>query len=121
MRHLIDLVLVTALTILSGLLDARGFYYAPLAWPDGRLDLRYALAAVGCFVGGLSMYVLAARFMQHVGVSSISVQSAVWFVVTAIGIAALDGSIAHWARSQQVVAVLVFIGLAWLIATTRAL
>lgn len=120
MTQLTNLLLVTALTTLSGVLDARGFYYAPLAWPGGRLDGKYAILAILCFVGGLSLYILAVRFMQHVGVGSVAVQSAIWFVVTAIGIAVLDGSLLHWTRAQQVVAALVFLGLAWLISTTRA-
>jgi hypothetical protein len=119
MTQLTNLLLVTGLTTLSGVLDARGFYYAPLAWPGGRLDGKYALLAILSFIGGLSLYILAVRFMQHVGVGSVAVQSAIWFVVTAIGIAVLDGSVLHWTRAQQVVAALVFLGLAWLISTTR--
>jgi hypothetical protein len=119
MTHLFNLLLVTGLTTLSGIMDARGFYYAPMAWPGGRLDGRYAALSIVCFVGGLSLYIVAVRFMQHVGVGSIAVQSAVWFVVTAVGIALLDGSVLQWSRAQQVVALLVFAGLAWLIATTR--
>jgi hypothetical protein len=119
MTQLTNLLLVTGLTTLSGVLDARGFYYAPLAWPGGRLDGKYALLAILSFIGGLSLYILAVRFMQHVGVGSVAVQSAIWFVVTAIGIAVLDGSVLHWTRVQQVVAALVFLGLAWLISTTR--
>ncbi|MCC6474512.1 MAG: hypothetical protein IT514_12280 [Burkholderiales bacterium] len=120
MTQLLNLLLVTGLTVLSGIMDARGFYYAPLAWPHGRLDGRYALLAIGCFVGGLSLYILAVRYMQHVGVGSVAVQSAVWFVVTAVGIAVLDGTVVHWTRAQQIVGALVFVGLAWLIASTRA-
>ncbi|MCC7463753.1 MAG: hypothetical protein IT480_14975 [Gammaproteobacteria bacterium] len=120
MSYFLNLLLVTGLTTLSGLMDARGFYYAPLAWPQGRLEPRYALLAIGCFIGGLSLYILAVRYMQHVGVGSVAVQSAVWFAVTAVGIAVLDGSVVQWTRTQQLVGLLVFIGLAWLIATTRA-
>jgi hypothetical protein len=120
MSHLINLLFVTGLTTLSGLMDARGFYYAPQAWPGGRLDSTYAALSIGCFVGGLSLYILAVRFMQHVGVGSVAVQSAVWFVVTAIGIAVLDASVLQWTRLQQTVGFLIFLGLAWLISTTRA-
>jgi hypothetical protein len=50
----------------------------------------------------------------------VALQSAIWFVVTAVGIAAMDGSVAGWTRAQQVVAVAVAAGLGWLIATTSA-
>ena len=73
-----------------------------------------------CFLAGLSCYVVAVRFIQALGVSGVALQSALWFIVTAVGIAALDGSIAGWTRAQQVVGVLVVTGLGWLIVTTAS-
>jgi hypothetical protein len=120
MSQLSNWALVLALTVGSGILDARGFVYAAKAWPDGRLDPKFGLAALLAFLGGLSLYVLAVRFMQAAGVQGVALQSAIWFVVTAVGIAAMDGSVAGWTRAQQVVAVAVAAGLGWLIATTSA-
>jgi len=113
-------VVVGLLTLASGLLDARGFVYASRAWPQGQLDARMALASLACFVGGLTAYIIAIRFMQNAGVHGVALQSGIWFVITAIGIAAMDGSIAQWSRVQQVVGVAVAIALCWLISTTRA-
>jgi hypothetical protein len=78
------------------------------------------LASLGCFVGGLSAYILAVRFMQNSGISGVALQSGIWFVVTAVGIAAMDGSLLQWTRTQQAVGVAVAIALGWLISTTRA-
>jgi hypothetical protein len=58
--------------------------------------------------------------MQNAGIQGVALQSGIWFVVTAIGIAVMDGSIAHWSRTQQVVGGAVAIALCWLISTTRA-
>jgi hypothetical protein len=113
-------VVVGVLTLASGLLDARGFVYAARAWPQGQLDARVALASLLCFVGGLTAYIVAIRFMQSAGIQGVALQSGIWFVVTAIGIAAMDGTIAQWSRTQQVVGVSVAIALCWLISTTRA-
>jgi hypothetical protein len=120
MGQLGNFVVVGLLTLTSGLLDARGFVFASRAWPGGQLDTRMGLAALGCFVGGLSAYILAVRFMQTSGISGVALQSAIWFVVTAVGIAVMDGTLIHWTRTQQVVGVSVAIALGWLIATTRA-
>ncbi len=113
-------LLVGVLTIASGLLDARGFVYAARAWPGGQLDPKMGLAALAAFVGGLSAYVLSVKFMQGAGIQGVALQSGIWFVVTAVGIAAMDGSLAQWSRAQQVVGAAVAIALCWLIATTRA-
>jgi hypothetical protein len=58
--------------------------------------------------------------MQNSGISGVALQSAIWFVVTAVGIAVMDGTLIQWTRTQQVVGVSVAIALGWLIATTRA-
>jgi len=113
-------VVVGVLTLASGLLDARGFVYAARAWPQGQLDARMGLAALLSFVGGLTAYILAIRFMQNAGVHGVALQSGIWFVVTAIGIAAMDGSIVQWTRAQQAVGLAVAVALCWLISSTRA-
>ena len=63
-----NFVVVGLLTLASGLLDARGFVYAARAWPQGQLDAKMGLAALLSFVGGLTAYILAIRFMQNAGV-----------------------------------------------------
>jgi hypothetical protein len=115
-----NLAVVGLLTIVSGLLDARGFVYAARAWPEGQLDLKIALASLLSFAGGVSVYIVAVKFMQNAGIHGVALQSGIWFVVTAVGIAAMDGSLLQWTRTQQVVGVAVAIALGWLISTTRA-
>jgi hypothetical protein len=115
-----NLAVVGLLTLASGLLDARGFVYASRAWPGGHLDVKMALASLSCFVGGLTAYILAVRFMQNSGISGVALQSGIWFVITAVGIAAMDGTLVQWTRTQQAVGVAVAIALTWLISTTRS-
>jgi hypothetical protein len=57
--------------------------------------------------------------MQSMGLNAVALQSGIWFVATAVGIAALDGSVVQWTRLQQAVALAVMLGLAWLISTAR--
>ena len=115
-----NLAVVGLLTIISGLLDARGFVYATRAWPEGQLDLKIGLASLVSFAGGVSAYIVAVKFMQNAGIHGVALQSGIWFVVTAVGIAAMDGSLLQWTRTQQVVGFAVAIALGWLITTTRS-
>ena len=115
-----NLIVVGLLTIGSGLLDARGFVYAARAWPGGQLDLKMGLFSLASFAGGLTAYIVAVKFMQGAGIQGVALQSGIWFVVTAVGIAAMDGSVMNWSRTQQVVGVAVAVALCWLISTTRA-
>ncbi len=68
----------------------------------------------------MSAYIVAIKFMQNAGIHGVALQSGIWFVVTAVGIAAMDGSLLQWTRTQQVVGFAVAIALGWLITTTRS-
>jgi hypothetical protein len=119
MRTFLSAFFVLLLTVLSGVMDARGFVYAGRAWPGGTLDWTAVGQSLLAFFAGISLYIGAVRFMQSMGLNAVALQSGIWFVATAIGIAALDGSVLQWTRSQQAVAVVVMLGLAWLIATAH--
>jgi hypothetical protein len=119
MKSLLSALLVLVLTVTSGFMDARGFVYAGRAWPGGSLDWAAVAQSLVAFFAGISLYIGAVRFMQAMGLQAVSLQSGVWFVATAIGIAALDGSVAQWSRPQQAVALGVMAGLAWLISTAH--
>jgi hypothetical protein len=77
-------------------------------------------ASVLAFLAGLCLYIASVRFMKGLGVNAVTLQSAIGLVVTAIGLAIMDGSILQWTRAQKVVAVVIACGLTWLIATAQA-
>ncbi len=120
MGRIWSLAAVFGLTFMSGVLDAKGFFYAGRAWPSGQLDAKIGALSLLCFVGGLSMYIVAVRFMQGVGVTGVALQAGLWFIVTAVGLAIMDASVLQWSRAQQAVGLAVAAGLGWLIATTSA-
>ena len=119
MKPFLSAFFVLLLTVLSGVMDARGFVYAGRAWPGGNLSWTAVGQSLLAFVAGISLYIGAVRFMQSMGLNAVALQSGIWFVATAIGIAALDGSVVQWTRLQQAVALAVMLGLAWLIATAH--
>ena len=88
-----NLVVVGLLTIASGLLDARGFVYAARAWPEGQLDLK-----IGAGLAGLRSPAASrptswrSSSCRTPAFTGVALQSGIWFVVTAVGIAAMDGT-----------------------------
>jgi hypothetical protein len=119
MKSFLSALLVLVLTVTSGVMDARGFVYAGRAWPGGNIDWTAVGQSMLAFFAGISLYIGAVRFMQSMGLNAVALQSAIWFVATAIGIAALDGTVVQWTRLQQLVALGVIAGLAWLITTAH--
>jgi hypothetical protein len=119
MKAFLSALLVLVLTVMSGVMDARGFVYAGRAWPDGSLDWMTVGRSMLAFFAGISLYIGAVRFMQAMGLNAVALQSGIWFVATAIGIAALDGTVVQWTRLQQLVALGVIAGLTWLITTAH--
>jgi hypothetical protein len=117
MKPFLSAFLVLMLTVTSGVMDARGFVYAGRAWPGGTLDWAVVGQSLLAFFAGISLYIGAVRFMQAMGLNAVALQSGIWFVATAIGVAAMDGSVAQWTRVQQCVGIVVIAGLAWLMAT----
>jgi hypothetical protein len=119
MKPFLSALLVLVLTVTSGVMDARGFVYAGRAWPNGNIDWTAVGLSMLAFFAGISLYIGAVRFMQAMGLNAVALQSGIWFVATAIGIAALDGTVVQWTRLQQLVALGVIAGLTWLITTAR--
>src|ERR1700749_15628 len=119
MKTSLSAFLVLLLTVLSGLMDARGFVFAGRAWPEGQIDWTAVGQSLLAFFAGISLYIGAVRFMQTMGLNAVALQSGIWFVATAIGIAAMDGTVTQWTRLQQLVALVVMAGLAWLITTAH--
>ena len=119
MKVFLSALLVLVLTVTSGVMDARGFVYAGRAWPDGNLYWTAVGRSMLAFLAGISLYIGAVRFMQAMGLNAVALQSGIWFVATAIGIAALDGTVVQWTRLQQLVALGVIAGLTWLITTAH--
>jgi hypothetical protein len=56
--------------------------------------------------------------MARMGVTSAELQTIVWFAMTIIGVVVFSGKFLAWPRLEQGVAVLVLIGLGWLLART---
>src|SRR5579862_5548060 len=107
MKQAISAILVLVLTVLSGVMDARGFVYAARAWPDGQINWSAVGLSMVAFFAGISLYIGSVRSMHALGLHTVALQSGIWFVATAIGIAAMDGTVAQWTRPQQLVALAV--------------
>ena len=111
-------LLVLVLIVLSGFADSLGFVYAAKIWQGGAVSWPDVGRSVLGFVGGITLYVFALKGMARMGVTSAEMQTAVWFAMTIIGVVIFSGKFFTWPRLEQSVAVLVLVGLGWLLVRT---
>jgi hypothetical protein len=111
-------LVIFVLLAFSGFADSLGFFYASRIWQGGALSwMELGKSALGWAVG-ISLYVVALRPMQSVGVTSAEMQTAVWFAMTIIGVVVFSGRFFSWQRLDQAIAVLVVVALGWLLVRT---
>lgn len=111
-------VIVFVLIVLSGFADSLGFVYAARIWQQDAMSWENLLKSASGWAIGITMYVISLRFLARLGVTSAEMQTAVWFAVTMIGVAIFSGRFLGWPRLEQIVAVLVIVGLGWLLVRT---
>lgn len=111
-------VLVTGFIVASGLFDSLAFTHAAKVWKDGRLVWAEAAITGSSFLIGITLYLVAVRYLAEAGVIQAEIQTLLWFAITILGVAVLGGRFFHWQPLEQLVAVNVLIGLGWLISRT---
>jgi hypothetical protein len=111
-------LIVLVLIVLSGFADSLGFVYASKVWQKDTLSwIDLGKSALGWWIG-ITLYVISLRFMARMGVTSAEIQTIVWFAMTIIGVVIFSGKFFSWPRLEQMIAVLVLVGLGWLLART---
>jgi len=112
---LLNVAVIIALTIISGLGDAKGFLHASNIWREGQVVWPEVGKSSLGFGIGIITYWLIIRYLQRVGVVSPEIQTILWFSATIIGIALLSGRFMTWQRIDQVIAIFVVLGVGWLL------
>ena len=117
---LLYVMVFVALTLCSGLADARAFLYAAQTWPNDQLSLAVLGKSLLFFAVGILLYVLSLRFLRTLGVHSATIQTSLWFLATLVGLALLSGEFVKWQRLDQAVAIVAAAALAWLVVRVEA-
>jgi hypothetical protein len=111
-----SVVLLTALTLISGLADAQGFVHASMIWLNGKLIWPEVIKSASGFGLGVVAYWICIRYLQDFKIISPEIQTVGWFTVTIIGVAIFSGKFLHWRIVDQIVGIAVLLGMAWLLA-----
>lgn len=112
------IVILAALTVLTGLGDSQGFLHASKVWNQGEFVwLEAVKSATGILVGTLAYWGVV-KFLQEYGVRAAELQTLGWFAITIIGVAVASGKFLTWTLFDQIFAFILLLGIASLIART---
>jgi hypothetical protein len=118
MANLKIILLILLLTLISGFGDAQGFVHASRVWQADRLIWPELTKSAAGFAVGILSFWLSVRYMGQLGVISPEIQATLWFTTAIIGVALASGRFRQWPRLDQLVALLVLLGLGYLVFRT---
>lgn len=109
------LTLILGLTLASGISDAQGFIHASKIWQAGKISWNAIGKSALGFSIGIAIYWVCLKYMKEWGIVSPEIQTLVWFGVTIVGVAFVSGRVLRWPMVDQGVAVVVLLGIGWLL------
>jgi len=114
-----NLIFSIVLIFMAGLADAQAFLHASQVWQGDRLVFDALAKAVLSFTCSISTYVFTIRYLQRVGIVIAEIQLILWFSITIIGVSVLSGAVFQWPSVDRLVALVVVVGICWLIVRTK--
>jgi hypothetical protein len=109
------LVLIVGITLVSGIGDSHGFIHAARMWHNLKFVWdEFGKSALG-FGVGIGSYWISVRYLNEFGLLSPETQTLIWFGTTIVGVALLSGRFFLWQTIDQLVAVVVLLGIGWLL------
>ncbi len=113
-------ILIMGFTLVSGFFDALAFTYSAKMWQGGKLIWLDTAKAAGSFAIGITMYWVAVRYLAQAGVVTAELQTLVWFGVTIVGVAVLNGRFSDWQVIDQLAAANAVLCIGWLVSRPTA-
>ena len=106
---------IIGITLVSGVGDSQGFIDAAKMWRNGDLILSEPGKSALGFSVGIGSYWLAAKYLTEFGVLAPETQTLIWFGATMAGIAFISGKFLQSETVDQIMAVVILLGIAWLL------
>ncbi|MSQ48075.1 MAG: hypothetical protein EXR78_06765 [Deltaproteobacteria bacterium] len=111
-------IIILILTLISGFCDSLGFTHAARMWQGPSLVFSEAIRSAVGFATGIAIYWITVRHLREAGIVTAEIQTLLWFGSTILGVAVLSGRSFSWRPVDQAVAVMVLVGIGWLIFHT---
>ena len=114
----IKILAILFLTILSGWSDSQGFLHADNIWKRSQIVFPELIKSALGFAFGVIAYWITLKVLSEIKTVSVEIQTLGWFGITIIGVALTSGNFLKWQLMDQLVALLVFVGIFWLLFHT---
>ena len=109
----------TFLLLIAGTADAKAFLHASRVWQNGNLVSEELIKSSLSFLCSISMYIFTLKYVQKAGIVSAELQVIIWLSITLIGVGIMSGKFFQWERLDQLIAVLIVVGIGFLMIRTQ--
>jgi len=113
-----NLIMIAIFTAITAFGDSRGFLYGSVAWKNGILSTMDAVKSLSGFGIGAVGFVLMVRYLNRLNLQTPEIITLVWFVATMILVALASGKFLAWPKLDQFVALVILVGLGYLVYRT---
>ena len=114
------IISIILLTLLSGFCDAQGFLHASNIWDGNKFVWLEGIKSAVGFALGIGMYWICIKFLKEFKIVSPEIQTVGWFSITILGVAVFNRTFFQWQPIDQIVSILVLLGIVWLLVRTAA-
>jgi hypothetical protein len=112
------LLIITVISVLSGLADSQGFIHASKIWVNNKWVWNEVGKSALGFAVGITLYWIVLKYMHAAGIVAPEIQTLIWFSITILGVALISRSFFRWQTIDQIVGVAVLAGVGWLLVCT---
>ena len=113
-----NLIMIAIFTAITAYGDSRGFVYGSAAWKNGTISMIDAVKSLSGFAVGAIGFIMMVKYLNRLNLETPEILTLVWFAATIILVAVASGKFLAWPKLDQLVAVMIIVGLGYLVYRT---
>lgn len=119
MPNTINIILGIFCLLIASLADARAVAHATEAWKNDQIQVGHIIRVFAYYLVSIIPFLYSIRFFGYAVTVSPSIQVLLWFLSTVVFIAILDRSFLSWGGLNQVLGLMLIVGMAVLVYRTH--
>ena len=119
MMNIINIALGIFCLLIASLADAKAVAHATEAWKYDHVQVGHVIKVFSYYIVSILPFLYSIRFFGYAMTVSPSIQVLIWFLSTVVFIAILDRSFLGWGLVNQVIGLILVVGMSILVYRTH--